>query len=65
MIWLSLIIIVFDFLSNTGMGMKRPAEEDFNSNVHIKRAKDEDDSSGQQATLRFLLESKVRAFTVF
>jgi len=47
------------------MGMKRPAEEDFNSNVHIKRAKDEDDSSGQQATLRFLLESKVRAFTVF
>ena len=40
--------------------MKRPAEEDYNSNV--KRAKDEDDSSGQQATLRFLLESKVRTF---
>ena len=44
------------------MGMKRPADEDYNSNV--KRAKDEDDtcSSGQQATLRFLLESKVRTF---
>jgi len=43
------------------MGIKRPAEEDYNSNVHAKRVKDEDDStSGQQATLRFLLESKVR-----
>lgn len=42
------------------MGIKRPAEEDFNSNVHAKRAKDEEDGSGQQATLRFLLESKVR-----
>ena len=42
--------------------MKRPAEEDYNSNVHAKRAKDEEDGSGQQATLRFLLESKVRTY---
>ncbi|XP_078367451.1 heterogeneous nuclear ribonucleoprotein K homolog isoform X1 [Oculina patagonica] len=41
-----------------GMGMKRPAEEDYNSNVHAKRSKDEEDGSGQSATLRFLLESK-------
>lgn len=56
----SLWLLLFLFLSNTGMGIKRPAEEDFNSNVHAKRAKDEEDGSGQQATLRFLLESKVR-----
>ena len=48
------------FLSNTGMGIKRPAEEDYNSNLHVKRVKDDEDGSGQQATLRFLLESKVR-----
>ena len=48
------------------MGVKRPAEEDYNSNVHAKRAKDEDDStSDQQATLRFLLESKVRTVESF
>lgn len=39
--------------------MKRPAEEDYNSNVHAKRSKDEEDGAGQSATLRFLLESKV------
>ena len=42
------------------MGIKRPAEEDYNSNLHVKRVKDDEDGSGQQATLRFLLESKVR-----
>ena len=40
--------------------MKRPAEEDYNSNVHAKRAKDEEDGGSEQTTLRFLLESKVR-----
>lgn len=39
--------------------MKRPAEEDYNSNVHAKRSKDEEDGPGQSTTLRFLLESKV------
>lgn len=47
------------FMPNTGMGMKRPAEEDYNSNVHAKRSKDEEDGPGQSTTLRFLLESKV------
>lgn len=43
------------------MGMKRPAEEDYNSNVHAKRVKDEEGGvSGEQTTLRFLLESRVR-----
>ena len=42
------------------MGIKRPAEEDYNSNLDVKRVKDDEDGSGQQATLRFLLESKVR-----
>lgn len=53
-------LVLLLFLPNTGMGMKRPAEEDYNSNVHAKRSKDEEDGSGQSATLRFLLESKVR-----
>ena len=44
--------------------MKRPAEEDFNSNVHAKRSKDEEGGAGgPQTTLRFLLESKVRTLT--
>ena len=42
--------------------MKRPAEEDYNSNVHAKRVKDEEGGvSGEQTTLRFLLESRVRS----
>ena len=43
-----------------GMGMKRPAEEDYNSNVHAKRSRDENGDGGPQLTLRFLLQSKVR-----
>ena len=42
------------------MGMKRPAEEDYNSNVHAKRSRDEEGDGGQQLSLRFLLQSKVR-----
>ena len=42
-----------------GLGMKRPAEEDYNSNVHTKRPKEE--SGGPQLTLRLLLQSKVRS----
>ena len=41
------------------MGMKRPAEEDYNSNVHAKRSRDEEGDRGKQLTLRFLLQSKV------
>lgn len=41
-----------------GMGMKRPAEEDYNSNVHAKRSRDENGDGGPQLTLRFLLQSK-------
>ena len=42
------------------MGMKRPAEEDYNSNVQAKRSRDDE----QSLTLRFLLQSKVR-FSMF
>ena len=46
------------------MGMKRPAEEDYNSNVHAKRSRDENGDGGPQLTLRFLLQSKVRLIDV-
>lgn len=47
------------------MGMKRPAEEDYNSNVHAKRSRDEEGDRGKQLTLRFLLQSKVSVVISF
>ncbi|XP_015765223.1 PREDICTED: heterogeneous nuclear ribonucleoprotein K-like [Acropora digitifera] len=41
-----------------GMGTKRPAEEDYNSNVHAKRSREEDEGNFKQLTLRFLLQSR-------
>ena len=52
----------FSVLTEQGMGMKRPAEEDYNSNVHAKRSRDEGDDGTKQLTLRFLLQSKVGLF---
>ena len=52
--------VFLSVLIEQGMGMKRPAEEDYNSNVHAKRSRDEGDDGSKQLTLRFLLQSKVR-----
>ena len=58
-----LFIGKFVFFTEQGMGTKRPAEEDYNSNVHAKRSRDEDGGNMKQLTLRFLLQSRVRLLT--